>query len=191
MSLVSGSIARPVTVTMAALAVVLFGSISLDRLGLNLLPDLTYPTLTIRTEFEGAAPAEVEEQITRRIEQRAGVISGVRDMHSISVAGRSDVVLEFAWGSDMDLAAIEVREKLDLVRLPLDIERPSILRLNPNLDAVFRMALIRTEPLTDPVYDLQTLRQFADDFLKRRLDPVPGVAAVIVGGGYEDEVSIE
>ena len=72
MSLVSGSIARPVTVTMATIAVVLFGSISLDRLGLNLLPELNYPTLTVRTEFEGAAPAEVEEQITRRLEQRLG-----------------------------------------------------------------------------------------------------------------------
>lgn len=191
MGIVSGSIARPVTVAMATLAVVLFGAISLDRLGLNLLPELTYPTLTIRTEFEGAAPAEVEEQITRRVEQRVGVISGVKKMHSISAAGRSDVVLEFLWGTDMDLAAIEVREKLDLVRLPLEIERPSILRLNPNLDPVYRLALSRTQPLTDPVHDLQTLRQFADDFLKRRLDPVPGVAAVIVGGGYEDEISVQ
>ncbi len=191
MSLVSGSIRRPVTVAMATFAVVLFGAISLDRLGLNLLPELTYPTLTIRTEFEGAAPAEVEEQITRPIEQRIGVISGVKKMHSISAAGRSDVVLEFLWGTEMSLAAMEVREKLDLVRLPLDIERPSILRLNPNLDPIFRLALTRTEALKDPVYDLQTLRRFADDFLKRRLDPVAGVAAVIIGGGYEDEISIE
>ena len=191
MSIVSGSIARPVTVAMATFAIVLFGAISLDRLGLNLLPELTYPTLTIRAEFEGAAPAEVEEQITRLIEQRVGVISGVRQMHSTSMAGRSDVVLEFLWGPDMDMAAIEVREKLDLVRLPLEVERPSILRLNPNLDPIYRLALTRTEALKVPVYDLQTLRRFADDFLKRRLDPVPGVAAVIVGGGYEDEISVQ
>ena len=190
MGVISGSIARPVTVAMATLAVLLFGSISLDRLGLNLLPELTYPTLTIRTEFEGAAPAEVEEQITRRIEQRVGTINGLREMHSISAAGRSDVVLEFIWGTKMDLASIEVREKLDLVNLPLDVERPSLLRLNPNLDPIFRLALTRKEPLADPVYDLQTLRRFADDYLKRRLDPVAGVAAVIVGGGYEDEVAV-
>jgi HAE1 family hydrophobic/amphiphilic exporter-1 len=191
MGIISGSIARPVTVAMATFAVVLFGSISLERLGLNLLPELTYPTLTIRTEFEGAAPAEVEEQITRRLEQRVGVLNGVRKMHSVSAAGQSDVVLEFIWGTNMDLASIEVREKLDLVNLPLDVERPSILRLNPNLDPIFRLALTRKEALGDPVYDLQTLRRFSDDFLKRRLDPVSGVAAVIVGGGYEDEISIE
>ncbi|MEE2914341.1 MAG: efflux RND transporter permease subunit [Pseudomonadota bacterium] len=190
MGIVRGSIARPVTVAMATVAVVLFGSISLDRLGLNLLPSLTYPTLTVRTEFEGAAPAEVEEQITRRLEQRLGVISGVRKMHSVSAAGRSDVVLEFVWGTDMDLAAIEVREKIDLVNLPLDVERPSLLRLNPNLDPIFRLALTRPDPLKDGVYDLQTLRRFADDFLKRRLDPVSGVAAAVVGGGFEDEILI-
>jgi len=176
---------------MATFAVLLFGSISLDRLGLNLLPELTYPTLTVRTEFDGAAPAEVEEQITRKIEQRVGVVSGVRKMHSISAAGRSDVVLEFLWGTDMDLAAIEVREKLDLVRLPLEIERPSLLRLNPSLDPIFRLALSRKEPLKDPVRDLQGLRRTGEDFLKRRLDPVPGVAAVIVAGGYEDEISVQ
>ena len=131
MGVISTAIARPVTVAMATFAVALFGALSLDRLGLNLLPELAYPTLTIRTDFEGAAPAEVEEQITRRLEERVGVINGVRRMHSISAAERSDVVLEFAWGSDMNTAAVEVREKLDLVRLPLDIERPSILRLNP------------------------------------------------------------
>lgn len=190
-TLVSGSIARPVTVLMATLAVLLFGVLGLDKLGLNLLPELTYPTLTIRTEFEGAAPAEIEEQITRQLEQRVGVVSGVRKMHSISTAGRSDVVLEFLWGTDMDLAAIEVREKLDLVQLPLEVERPSLLRLNPNLDPVFRLALTRKEPLSDPVYDLQTLRRYADDFLKKRMDPIPGVAAVIIGGGFEDEISVQ
>ncbi|MEE2736403.1 MAG: efflux RND transporter permease subunit [Pseudomonadota bacterium] len=190
MGLISGSIKRPVTVTMAVFAVVLFGTISLDRLGLNLLPELSYPTLTIRTEFDGAAPAEVEEQITRRIEQRVGTINGLRKMHSISAAGRSDVVLEFVWGTKMDLISIEVREKLDLVNLPLDVERPSLLRLNPNLDPIFRLALTREDTSSDPVYDLQALRRFASDYLKSRLDPVEGVAAVIIGGGYEDEIAV-
>lgn len=190
MGIVATSIARPVTVLMATIAILLFGAISLDRLGLSLLPPLTYPTLTVRTEFEGAAPAEVEEQITRLIEQRVGVINGVRQMHSISSAEQSDVILEFLWGTDMDLAAIEVREKLDLVRLPLDINRPSILRLNPNLDPIFRVALTRNDAAGETITGLQTLRRFSDDIIKRQLDPVPGVAAVIVGGGYEDEISV-
>ena len=167
MSIISTAIARPVTVAMATLAVALFGGLSLDGLGLNLLPELAYPTLTVRTDFEGAAPAEVEEQITRRLEERVGVINGLRRMHSISAAERSDVVLEFAWGTDMTNAAVEVREKLDLVRLPLDIERPSILRLNPNLDPIVRAALVLKEPAEDePTPQLQELRRFAEDVVK-------------------------
>lgn len=175
---------------MATFGAMMFGAISLDRLGLNLLPELTYPTLTIRTEFEGAAPAEIEEQITRRIEQRVGVAGGVRKMHSISAAGRSDVVLEFVWGTDMDMASIEVREKLDLVRLPVEIEKPVLLRLNPNLDPIYRLTLTRQHRTSDPVKELQRLRRFSDEYLKRKLDAVPGVAAAIVAGGYEDEVSV-
>lgn len=190
MSLPARAIARPVTVFMMTIAAMLFGSISLERLNLTLLPELTYPTLTIRTEYEGAAPAEVEEQVTRRIEQRVGVVSGVRKMHSISAAGRSDVILEFKWGSDMDMTSIEVREKLDLVRLPIELEKPSLLRLNPNLDPIYRFSVTLEESSEATVEDLQSLRRYADEFLKRKLDAVPGVAATIVAGGYEDEISI-
>ena len=206
MSIVATAISRRVTVAMATLAVALFGSLSLDRLGLNLLPELAYPTLTVRTDFEGAAPAEVEEQITRRLEERVGVINGLRRMHSISAAERSDLVLEFAWGTDMNGAAVEVREKLDLAQLPLDVERPSILRLNPNLDPIVRAAIVlrsqageEAAALQDEdaaalqdedATALQELRRFAEDVVKKRLDPVLGVAAVLVSGGYEDEISV-
>ena len=191
MSVIATAIARPVTVAMATLAVALFGGLSLDRLGLNLLPELAYPTLTVRSDFEGAAPAEVEEQITRRLEERVGVINGLRRMHSISAAERSDVVLEFAWGTDMTNAAVEVREKLDLVELPLDIERPTILRLNPNLDPIVRAAIVLNDPEAEaPVAQLQELRRFAEDVVKKRLDPVLGVAAVLVSGGFEDEIAV-
>ena len=192
MNIVATAIARPVTVAMATFAVALFGGLSLDRLGLNLLPELAYPTLTVRTDFEGAAPAEVEEQITRRLEERVGVINGLRRMHSISAAERSDVVLEFAWGTDMTNAAVEVREKLDLVQLPLEVERPSILRLNPNLDPIVRAAVVLKEPEAGAeTAQLQALRRFAEDVVKKRLDPVIGVAAVLVSGGFEDEIAVD
>ena len=192
MNIVATAITRPVTVAMATFAVALFGGLSLDRLGLNLLPELAYPTLTVRTDFEGAAPAEVEEQITRRLEERVGVINGLRRMHSISAAERSDVVLEFAWGTDMTNAAVEVREKLDLVRLPLEVERPSILRLNPNLDPIVRSAVVLKEREAGAeTAQLQELRRFAEDVVKKRLDPVLGVAAVLVSGGFEDEIAVD
>ena len=192
MNIVATAVARPVTVAMATFAVALFGGLSLDRLGLNLLPELAYPTLTVRSDFEGAAPAEVEEQITRRLEERVGVINGLRRMHSISAAERSDVVLEFAWGTNMTQAAVEVREKLDLVQLPLDVERPSILRLNPNLDPIVRAAVvIKEREAGADTARLQALRRFAEDVVKKRLDPVLGVAAVLVSGGFEDEIAVD
>ena len=199
MNIIATAIARPVSIAMATLAVALFGGLSLDRLGLSLLPELAYPTLTVRTDFEGAAPAEVEEQVTRRLEERLGVINGLRRMHSISAAERSDVVMEFAWGTDMTNTAVEVREKLDLVQLPLDIERPSILRLNPNLDPIVRAAIVlKALPDGEGPEDagrvaarLQELRRFAEDVVKKRLDPVLGVAAVLVSGGFEDEIAVD
>ena len=198
MNIIATAIARPVSIAMATLAVALFGGLSLDRLGLSLLPELAYPTLTVRTDFEGAAPAEVEEQVTRRLEERLGVINGLRRMHSISAAERSDVVLEFAWGTDMTNASVEVREKLDLVQLPLDIERPSILRLNPNLDPIVRAAIVlkggraeQSDASGDVEARLQELRRFAEDVVKKRLDPVVGVAAVLVSGGFEDEIAVD
>ncbi|MDE0191258.1 MAG: efflux RND transporter permease subunit, partial [Gammaproteobacteria bacterium] len=115
-----------------------------------------------------------------------------RRMHSISAAERSDVVLEFAWGTDMTNAAVEVREKLDLVRLPLEVERPSILRLNPNLDPIARSAVVLKEREAGAeTAQLQELRRFAEDVVKKRLDPVIGVAAVLVSGGFEDEIAVD
>ncbi|MEE8041808.1 MAG: efflux RND transporter permease subunit [Pseudomonadales bacterium] len=200
MNLVELATRRPVTVFMATAAVLMFGFISLDRLGVNLLPELAYPTLTIRTEYEGAAPAEVEELITRRIEERVGVVTNVRKLLSVSAAGQSDVVLEFNWGMDMDLAAMEVREKLDLVQLPLDVRRPRILRLNPNLDPIVRLGLSLVDaraaqaggPLDEEAEraGLQEIRRFSEEFIKRQLDPVAGVAAVRVSGGFEDEIHV-
>jgi hydrophobic/amphiphilic exporter-1 (mainly G- bacteria), HAE1 family len=111
-------------------------------------------------------------------------------MHSISAAGQSDVILEFRWGADMDMASIEVREKLDLVRLPIELDKPALLRLNPNLDPIYRFSLTLETADAASVDALQSLRRYADEFLKRKLDAVPGVAATIVAGGFEDEVAV-
>ena len=97
MKIINISTRRPVTIAMFTLAVVLFGVVSLLRLKINLLPDLTYPTLTVRTEYPGAAPAEIENLITKPIEETLGVVKNVNRVSSISRSGQSDVILEFAW----------------------------------------------------------------------------------------------
>src|SRR5690606_32558438 len=98
-SLVEFSTRRRVTVAMATLTFVLFGLIALGELKVNLLPDLSYPTLTVRTEYTGAAPAEIETLISEPVEEAVGVVKGLRKLKSVSRTGQSDVVLEFAWGT--------------------------------------------------------------------------------------------
>ena len=92
---------RPVAVLMVFVAAVVFGYFSLGQLPVTLMPEMSYPTLTVRTQYPGAAPEEVENDISRPIEEQLGVVSGLNEISSISRAGVSDVVLEFVWGTEM------------------------------------------------------------------------------------------
>ncbi|HSG50921.1 MAG TPA: efflux RND transporter permease subunit [Rheinheimera sp.] len=191
MKLVDIAVTRPVTIWMFTLGILLFGLVAAGRLAVNLLPDLSYPSLTVRTEFIGAAPAEVEQLVSKPIEEAVGIVKGVRKVQSVSRSGRSDVVMEFDWGTDMDLAALEVREKLDVLLLPLEIEKPLLLRFNPNLDPIIRFALSRDaagEALSPA--QLVSLRTFAEEDLRRALESLPGVAAVRPDGGLSQEIQI-
>ncbi|MCK9538598.1 efflux RND transporter permease subunit, partial [Dokdonella sp.] len=181
---------RRVTVGMTTLTLVLFGLIGLAGLKVNLLPDLSYPTLTVRTDYEGAAPLEIENLISRPVEEAVGVARGVRKVHSISRTGQSDVVLEFAWGTDMDMASLEVRDKLDTLQLPLDAKKPLLLRFNPSTDPILRLGLSAGGEAAASEARLKQLRRYAEEILKKRLEPVTGVAAVKVGGGLEDEIEV-
>lgn len=190
MQLIDFAIRRRVTIVMCTVAIALFGGVSLTRLKLNLLPDLSYPTLTIRTELPGAAPLELETLVTRPVEEAVSIIRNVRQVRSVSRSGQSDVTLEFVWGTDMDLAGIDVREKLDLLQLPLEAKRPLLLRFDPSSEPVMRLALMDEAGGNEGVERLKSLRRFADDRLKPDLEAVEGSAAVKVSGGYEDEVQV-
>ncbi|MFQ5928367.1 MAG: efflux RND transporter permease subunit, partial [Acidobacteriota bacterium] len=178
------AIRRPVTVSMFIVAVILFGVVSLDRLALNLLPDISYPSLTIQTDFEDAAPEEIESLVTRPIEEAVGVVSGLTRMSSVSRPGQSEVVLEFAWDTNMDLASMDVRETLDLIELPRDTEKPVVLRFDPSYDPVMRLQLYGD-------LSLSRLRYVGEKELKKGLESTEGVAAVKVVGGREEQIHIE
>lgn len=196
MNLIDVAVKRPVTVWMFTLAVLLFGFVSLSRLSLNLLPELSYPTLTIRTDYVGAAPGEIEQLVTKPIEEAVGVVKGVRKVVSASKAEQSDVVLEFEWGTEMDMASLEVREKLDVLFLPLDVKRPLLLRFNPSLDPIMRFGLGATDDAEQSsvvemdIATMKRIRTFAEEDIKRKLESVEGVASVRIGGGLENEVQV-
>ncbi|MDX1383526.1 MAG: efflux RND transporter permease subunit [Thermoanaerobaculia bacterium] len=182
--MVDFSIRRPVTVFIFAVAAVVFGIVAFDDLAVDLLPDITYPSLTVRTELEGAAPIEVENLLSKPVEDAVGVVNNVVKVSSSSRADTSEVILEFAWGTDMDFAALDVRERLDVVRLPLAAERPVLLRYDPSLDPILRIGLYGDD-------DLVRLRLVAEEEVKRKLERIEGVAAVIVSGGLEEEIQVE
>jgi HAE1 family hydrophobic/amphiphilic exporter-1 len=192
LKLVEVATRRRVAISMGAVTLVLFGLIALQDLKVNLLPDLSYPTLTVRTEYRGAAPEEIETLLTRPVEEAVGVVKNVRVVKSVSRAGQSDVILEFAWGVDMDLAGLDVREKLEVLQLPLESSRPLLLRFNPATDPIMRLGLIYGESGGDvDEVALKVLRRYADEEIRKILEPVEGVAAVKISGGLEDEVQIE
>jgi HAE1 family hydrophobic/amphiphilic exporter-1 len=193
-SLVEFATRRRVTIFMMTLTLVLFGLISLGSLKVNLLPDLSYPTLTVRTDYTGAAPSEIETLISQPAEEALGVVKGLRKLKSISRTGQSDVVLEFAWGTNMDQASLDVRDKMEALQFPLEAKPPVLLRFNPSTQPIMRLALSPKKDGgsdADNIRQLMELRRFADDDLKRKLEPVEGVAAVKVGGGLEDEVQVD
>ncbi|NUO77162.1 MAG: efflux RND transporter permease subunit, partial [Lysobacter sp.] len=189
-NLVEFSTRRRVTVAMVTITFILFGFIALGDLKVNLLPDLSYPTLTVRTEYTGAAPSEIETLISEPVEEAVGVVKGLRKLKSVSRTGQSDVVLEFAWGTDMDQASLEVRDKMEVLQLPLEAKAPVLLRFNPSTEPILRLALSAKSD-GDSVRQLTALRRYADDDLKKKLEPVDGVAAVKVGGGLEDEIQVD
>ena len=192
-SLVEFATRRRVTIAMMTLTLVLFGLIALGSLKVNLLPDLSYPTLTVRTDYTGAAPSEIETLISQPAEEALGVVKGLRKLKSISRTGQSDVVLEFAWGTDMDQASLDVRDKMEALQFPLEAKPPVLLRFNPSTQPIMRLALSPKSAGSgaEEIRQLMELRRFADDDLKRKLEPVDGVAAVKVGGGLEDEIQVD
>ena len=184
MNITEFSIRRPVTITMIFLATVVFGLVSLGRLNLRLLPEISYPTLTIQTEYPDAAPAEVENFVTRPLEEAVGVVNGLRTLRSVSRPGLSEITLEFSWKTAMQYAALDVRDKLDLVQLPKECDTPVILRYDPALDPVIRIGVSGTD-------NLVRLRYIADRTIKKELESLDGVASAKVLGGLEEEIQIE
>ena len=184
MKIVKFSLNRPVSIFMFTAAAVIFGFISYSKLSLNLLPKISYPTLTIKTEYPGTAPSEIENIISKPIEETCGVVDNVVRISSVSRAELSEVTVEFAWHTNMDFATLKIREKLDLLRLPVGAQKPVILRYDPNTEPIMKLGI------TGDV-ELARIRYIAERELKQALESIEGVAACSISGGLEDEIHID
>ena len=164
-------------------------------------PTSSYPTLDrCVPNLTGAAPQEVEALLSKPVEEAVGTIDNVRQVRSVSRSGQADVIVEFTWGTSMDTASVEVREKIDVLELPLEARRPILLRFDPSTEPVMRIALSEhgdaasgeQPPLeyADEADALRKIRRLAEDRLKNTLEAVAGTAAVKVSGGLEDEIQV-
>ncbi len=174
---------RPVAVMMAFVTLLAFGWQSLQRLPMSLLPDISYPTVTVRASYPGAAPEDVEERVTKRLHEALSILPRLESISSISRAGLADVTLEFSWGTQLTYAIQDIRERLDRTNLPLEVDTPIILRYDPTLDPILVIGLTGGR-------DLVELRRLAEDRLSVAISSIEGVAAVHVRGGLQDEIQV-
>jgi HAE1 family hydrophobic/amphiphilic exporter-1 len=189
MSIPRFAIHRPVMMTMISCIIVLLGGISLTRLPVDLLPDIQPPVISVRVNYQGVGPLEMEELVTRRLEQQLSAVSGLEMMTSNSNEGVSQIRMNFTWGHDLNEAMDDIRTRVDRVRnqLPEDADPPVIQRFDPNTTPIMQLGL----ESTDGVLDRVTLRELAENVLSTRLERVPGVAAVTINGGLRRQIHVE
>ncbi len=178
------SIKRPVTSFMFYIAVVLLGFVSLRELSVDLLPNISYPRLSVVTKFSGVAPEEIETLITDDLEAAVSRIPGLRRVESISKEGVSYMTLEFSWGTDMDFAMLHTREKLDSVELPDDAEEPTIIPLDPQSKAIMVLSVSGDRYLLE-------IKEFSEELIKPRLEQIEGIGSAEIAGGVEREIQVE
>lgn len=185
MKLSEVAVNRPVTILMLVSIVLLLGAISFSRLSIDLYPEMKLPIGGVITTYSGAGPQEVEDQVTRPIEEILGTINNVEEIQSITQSGSSIVIVQFSWGTDMDFASLQMREKIDMIKrmLPADIENPMVLKIDPAMMPVLQMGISGNE-------DLSGMQKIVEDDIKSRLERIEGVASVSVTGGLTREIKV-
>ena len=189
MSIPRFAIQRPVMMSMISAIIILLGGISLTRLPVDLLPDIAQPTINVRVNYTGVGPLEMEELVTRPLEQQLSAVSGLHQMNSTSSEGNSQIQMNFTWGHDLNEAMDDIRTRIDRVRgrLPEDADPPVIQKFDPNSQPILGLAVESTDGTLDRV----ALRELSEQTLSPRLERVNGVAAVTVNGGLRRQIHVE
>jgi HAE1 family hydrophobic/amphiphilic exporter-1 len=190
-SIAAFAVRRPVATVAAVLAVVLMGSVSLSRLPVSLLPDVSLPVLTIRTVYAGAAAPEVSRFVAEPIEEAIAATPGLVELRSVSRNGEATTTARFAWGTDMRGSVLTVRERLDAARgrLPDRAERPTLLTSDPGERPIAVLAV--KSDAAKGGGDLRSLARTASDVHARRLEQIEGVSSVAVVGAPEDQIRVD
>jgi HAE1 family hydrophobic/amphiphilic exporter-1 len=186
MNIARGPVHRPVLTAIIFIVVITLGIVSFNRLAIDLMPEITYPTISVVTSYGNVGPEEMEESVTRPIEETLAAVQGVEEITSVSTEGQSRVRVAFGWGTDLDVAANDIRDRIDRVldNLPEDITRPMIRKFDLSAFPVVYLAVSGNMSPLD-------LRRIVEDQVKYRLERVPGVAAVDIRGGLNREIHVD
>jgi len=185
MSISRLAIRRPVTTLMMVLMVLLLGAVSLSGISIDLLPEMSFPVVVVITRYEGAGPLEVENLITRPVEEAVGSVGNLKRVSSETQEGLSTVIAEFEWGTSMDAAAMDIREKVDMIRryLPDGATDPMIIKADPSAMPIMQISVSGTDDLTE-------LTRLVEDVIKKRLERIEGVAMANVLGGVRQRIEV-
>ena len=177
---------RPITFLMISLIMIGFGIFGITQLRLNLYPDVSFPTITVYTAYDGVAPEDIETLVTRPIEENIGSISGIRRVRSLSSQGASVVKLNFNWGTDLYEAENDVRKQLGFVSrsIPRDAETPLVFSYDPNQEPI--IVLTVTSDARSP----RELRTYASQILEQRIERINGIASAETSGGLERQINV-
>ncbi|SET37130.1 hydrophobic/amphiphilic exporter-1, HAE1 family [Natronincola peptidivorans] len=186
MNLSKLAVNRPVSIVMLMLIIVLLGTVSLSRLPLDLLPEIEVPVAIVNTSYSGVGPQEMENLITRPIEGAVATVSNIESVNSISSQGSSIVIAQFDFGTDMDFVALEMREKVDMIKgmLPDGASEPMVMKIDPNATPIIQLSVTNSG-------DLAALQTLAEDTMKSRFERLEGVASVDISGGYTNQVQVK
>jgi HAE1 family hydrophobic/amphiphilic exporter-1 len=185
MQITRGAVSRPILTSVVALVVITLGLISYSRLSIDLMPEVTFPTISVITNYGNVGPLEIEEMVTRPLEESLAAVQGVEEITSTSSEGRSVVRVAFGWGKDLDEATNDIRDRIDRVmgRLPDDVDRPQIRKFDVTAFPIITLGVSGTMSALD-------LRRFVEDQIKYRLERIPGVAAADIRGGRTREIQV-
>jgi len=186
MNLPRFTVTHPVFTAMLMLIMVLLGGFTLMRTSIDLMPELSLPTLTVITTYENASPEEIEELITKPLEEVLATIPGVETLSSTSREGQSVIRVSFVWGTYLDGAANNIRDGFDRIRdfLPADADQPIMLKFDTNAFPVMILGV-------GSQLDALTLRKLIDEQIKFRIERLEGVAALNIWGGLEREIQVQ
>ncbi|MBI3018176.1 MAG: efflux RND transporter permease subunit, partial [Deltaproteobacteria bacterium] len=187
MRLISFFVHRPIATMMILFIFLFFGILSLFKIPIDLFPNVSHPHLSIITKYENSSAEEIEKNITKPLEDELSFLKNLSYLSSVSEEGVSRIQLTFHWGTPMDFAALEAREKIDLVKskLPEEAEDPIVERYNPNASPILMVNLLGNENQKE-----EDLRAIADGKLKPTLERILGVAQVKVFGGAEKMIEV-